>query len=124
MKKINLWYWIVTGIFAAFMLFSGIQNAMVTPDSVTLITTTLGYPEYFIHFIGIAKILGVIGILLPNLRRLKEWAYAGLFFDLFAATYSMIVKLGFDAMSLLFMLITMAFLFLSYYLWHKKIGTS
>ena len=123
MKKINLWYWIITGLFAAFMLMSGIQNAMATPESVKLISTDLGYPHYFSSFIGVAKILGVIGILLPNLRRLKEWAYAGLFFDLFSATYSMIVVLGFDPYSLIFMLLTMAFLFLSYFLWHKKIGT-
>jgi len=124
MKKVNLWYWIVTGLFAVFMLFSGIQNAMVTPESVKLITTDLGYPKYFVSFIGIAKILGVIGILLPNLRRLKEWAYAGLFFDLFSATYSMIIVMGFDPVSMIFMLVTIAFLFLSYYLWHKKIGTA
>jgi len=124
MKKINLWYWIITGLFAAFMLFSGIQNAMVTPESVKLITTDLGYPQYFVAFIGVAKILGVIGILLPNLRRLKEWAYAGLFFDLFSATYSMIMVAGFEPFSFIFMLVTMAFLFLSYYLWHRKIGTT
>jgi len=124
MKKINLWYWIVTSLFAVFMLFSGIQNAMVTPESVKLISTDLGYPQYFVAFIGVAKILGVVGILLPNLRRLKEWAYAGLFFDLFSATYSMIVVAGFEPFSFIFMLVTMAFLFLSYFLWHKKIGTT
>ncbi len=123
MKKINLWYWIITGVFALFMLFSGIQNAMATPESVKLIVTDLGYPQYFVSYIGVAKILGVIGILLPNLRRLKEWAYAGLFFDLFSATYSMIMVMGFEPFSLLFMLVNIAFLFLSYYLWHKKIGT-
>jgi uncharacterized membrane protein len=124
MKKINLWYWIVTGLFAAFMLMSGIQNAMATPESVKLISTDLGYPLYFSSFIGVAKIIGVIGILLPNLRRLKEWAYAGLFFDLFSATYSMIMVLGFEPYSMIFMVLLMVFLFLSYYLWHKKIGTA
>ena len=124
MKKINLWYWIVTGLFAAFMLLSGIQNAMATEDSVKLIVTGLGYPEYFVSYIGVAKILGAIGILLPNLRRLKEWAYAGLFFDLFSATYSMIMVAGFEPFSFLFMLLFIVFLFLSYYLWHRKIGTT
>lgn len=123
MKRVNIWYWIVTGLFAAFMLLSGIQNAMATPESVKLITTDLGFPQYFSTFIGVAKILGVIAILLPNLRRLKEWAYAGLFFDLFGATYAIIMTMGFEPFSFIVMLVLMAFLFISYYLWHKKIGT-
>ena len=129
MKKINLWYWIVTIIFAAFMLFSGITNAMVTEDSIALITTGLGYPKYFIAFIGVAKVIGAIAILIPSFRRIKEWAYAGLFFDLLAATYSLLGVQNFapsgkeTMVGLLFMVVTIGFLFLSYYLWHKKIGT-
>lgn len=117
MKKTRTWYWIITGIFAAFMLFTAIPNIMVTPESVTFITG-LGYPIYFIAFIGYAKLLGVIGILVPSFKRIKEWAYAGLFFDLFAATYSVIAKYGVDPGQLL-MVVTIGFLFLSYYLWHK-----
>lgn len=117
-KNLNLWYWIVTGLFAAFMAFTAIPDIMMSPDAVNMITG-LGYPDYFIPFIGVAKLLGAIAILIPNFDRVKEWAYAGLFFDLAGATYSAIYKEGFHlSMTLIF--IFMAVLFLSYYLWHKK----
>jgi len=77
-KKIRIAYWIVTGLFAAFMLFSAIPDIMVVPDAVTMVTG-LGYPKYLIRFLGVAKLLGVIAMLVPGFHRLKEWAYAGLF---------------------------------------------
>ena len=87
MKKINIAYWSVTGIFAAFMLFSAIPDMLIVPEAVTMITG-LGYPTYFIPFIGVAKLLGVIAILVPGFNRIKEWAYAGLFFDLIGYLFS------------------------------------
>ncbi|HKG07594.1 MAG TPA: DoxX family protein, partial [Pedobacter sp.] len=77
------------------------------------------YPDYFIPFIGVAKVLGSIAILVPSFKSIKEWAYAGLFFDLFAATYSIIKTAGISP-SLTFMILPMIFLFVSYYLWHKR----
>ncbi len=118
MKKINTYYWIITGIFAAFMIFSAIPDLMVIPDAVTMITG-LGYPKYFVFFIGLAKLLGSVTILVPGFKKLKEWAYAGLFFDLFGATYSAIAVGGFQA-AILFMILPIGFLFLSYGLWHKR----
>ncbi len=111
-------YWVITGIFAAFMAFSAIPDILLAPDAVTMITG-LGYPAYFIPFIGIAKLLGSIAILIPGFNRIKEWAYAGLFFDLAGATYSVIAKEGFQ-LPITFMVLPIGFLFLSYYLWHKK----
>lgn len=121
MKKINTWYWIVTGLFAAFMLFSSIPNVLVSAESVAFISNGLGYPAYFIPFIGVAKLIGCIAILVPQFRRIKEWAYAGLFFDLSGATYSLIVKNGFQP-GMLMMVLIIGFLFLSYFLWHKKLA--
>src|SRR5687768_8501803 len=95
MKKIKTAYWIVTGLFSAFMIFSAIPDALESPEAMKFVTG-LGYPDYFVRFIGIAKILGVIGILVPGFPRVTEWAYAGLFFDLFGATYSAIAKAGFQ----------------------------
>jgi hypothetical protein len=118
MKKTKIFYWIITGIFAAFMLFTAIPDIMMSPDAVKMISG-LGYPDYFIPFIGVAKVLGSIAILIPGFKSIKEWAYAGLFFDLVAATYSIIQTAGVSP-SLIFMVLPMVFLFVSYYLWHKK----
>jgi hypothetical protein len=123
MKKTNIAYWIVTGLFAAFMIFSAIPNIMTNAPSIALVTTHLGYPVYFIAFIGVAKLLGSIVILIPGLPRLKEWAYAGLAFDLVGATYSS-VKVGDPASDTSFMLIPMIFLAASYILYHKRLAAS
>ena len=88
MKKIKILFWVFNGLFAALMLFSAIPNIIVNADSVAFLSGKLGYPEYFIPFIGVAKLLGVIGILVPGYPRIKEWAYAGLTYDLLGATWS------------------------------------
>lgn len=120
MKKINILYWIFTGIFAAFMLMSGVQNAIPTADSVTLFEY-LGYPAYLLQFIGIAKVLGAVAIVIPGYPRIKEWAYAGLFFDLLGATYSSIAVDGFQ-IPMLFMVLFFAFEGLSYGFYHKRLA--
>lgn len=89
MKKTKIIYWIFTGLFAFFMLGSAIPDALVMPVAVGGFKE-MGYPVYLIPFLGVAKILGVIAILIPGYPRIKEWAYAGLTFDLIGATYSII----------------------------------
>ena len=121
MKNKNMLYWIFTALFGAFMLFSGITNLMVTPDSVDIIVNQLGYPVYFVAFVGFVKIVGVIAIIIPGFPRIKEWAYAGLFFDLIAATYSIIAATGFQP-SVFGMALPMVLGILSYYFYHKKLN--
>ncbi len=118
MKKTKTLYWIITGLFSAFMLFSAIPDVLVVPDAITFMNG-LGYPTYIIPFLGIAKLLGVIAILIPGFPRIKEWAYAGLFFDLTGATYSQIAHDGLVP-QVSFMLLPIGFLLLSYYFYHKK----
>lgn len=117
MKKIKIFYWIVTGLLCSFMLFSAIPNVLESQESIAFITN-LGYPDYFVKFIGVAKVLGVIAILLPGFPRLKEWAYAGLFYDLAGAGYSLIAKNGVEP-GMAFLLLPILFLFGSYYLYHR-----
>jgi len=118
MKKTKTLYWIITGLFSAFMLFSAIPDILVVPDAITFMNG-LGYPTYIIPFLGVAKLLGIIAILIPGFPRIKEWAYAGLFFDLTAATYSQIAHDGLLP-QVSFMLLPIGFLLLSYYFYHKK----
>ncbi len=119
MKKNKILYWTITGLFSAFMLFSAVPDILVVPDAITFMNH-LGYPKYIIPFLGVAKLLGVIAILVPGYPRIKEWAYAGLFFDLIGATYSGIANDGFQP-AMLIMVLPIAFLFFSYSLYHKKI---
>ena len=120
MKKTKTLYWIFTGLISAFMLFTSIPDILSTADAITFMTH-LGYPAYFIPFIGVAKALGVIAILIPGFPKIKEWAYAGLFFDLIGATYSIIAVYGISP-SIIFMIVTIGVLALSYIFYHRKLN--
>ncbi len=117
MKKTKILYWLFTALFAASMIFTAIPDIMVTAETKDFMHM-LGYPEYFTPFIGWMKILGCIAILIPGFPRIKEWAYAGLFFDLFGATYSAISVMGFMP-QMAGMLIWYALFVLSYVYFHK-----
>jgi hypothetical protein len=117
MKKTNILYWIFTSLFGALMLFSAIPDILSDPVAVKGMHGELGYPVYFIPFIGVAKLLGVIAILVQVFPRLKEWAYAGLFFDLIGATYS-VAAIGKPAW--IFMILPLALGITSYALYQKR----
>jgi hypothetical protein len=120
-KTINILYWVFTILFAALMLFSSYASIIVNKDAIGLIHDYLGFPIYFIPFTGYAKLLGSIAILIPGLKTIKEWAYAGLFFDLTGAVYSSIaVSKTVDPMMSL-MLIWFGTGILSYIFWKKRL---
>jgi hypothetical protein len=119
MKKTNIFYWIFTSLFAGMMIFSAIPDIVSDPIAVKGMHTELGYPLYFIPFIGVAKVLGAIAILVPGYPRLKEWAYAGLFFDLIGATYS-IVAIGKSVGDWGFMVLPFFLGIASYVFYQKK----
>ena len=120
-KTTNILYWIFTILFSGLMIYSSIDSIMVNEKARNLITGMLKYPEYFIPFTGWAKLIGAIIILIPGLRTIKEWAYAGLFFDLLAVIYSGIAlaKGHVDPMMAM-MLIWIVPGILSYIFWKKK----
>ncbi len=121
MKKTKIIYWSSTILFAAFMAFSAIPDILMDPEAVTFITN-LGYPDYFIPFIGVAKLLGCIAILIPGFKKIKEWAYAGLIFDLMGAVYSLLMTNGFE-MGMLMMIPIFAIAATSY-IYNEKINGS
>jgi DoxX-like protein len=86
--KARTWIgWIVTGLMAALMLLSAVPDVLRIPDALAVFRH-LGYPPYLLSFLGTAKIVGVAAVLAPGVPRLKEWAFAGLTFDLTGALYS------------------------------------
>jgi len=119
-KNINILYWVFTILFAGLMLFSAYGSVVVNEDAKKLIHDQLGYPVYFIPFSGYAKLIGAIVILIPGLKTVKEWAYAGLFFDLVGAVYSGIALAGKMDPMMAFMLIWFVPGILSYIFWKKK----
>ena len=119
-KTTNILYWTFTILFALLMIFASVGGIQPSQQAIELIHDSLGYPIYFIRFISVVKLIGVVAILIPKFNRIKEWAYAGLFFDLSAAIYSSIASSGkFDPL-LITMLIWIIPGILSYVFWHKR----
>ena len=114
--KNHLWiYRISTGLITALMLMSAgmyfFNNAEVSK-----VFTNLGYPTYIIYPLAIAKILGLIAIWTNFSKSLKEWAYAGFFFDFVLAFFAhVMINDGEFAPAL----VATILLFVSYFSWKK-----
>ena len=80
-------YWATTGLFCAVLGLSGIAHTTRLEDMAESMTG-LGYPLYFMTILGLAKLAGVVALLVPGRPLLKEWAYAGFTFNLVGATAS------------------------------------
>ena len=83
----KVFYWISTG-FAAFALTAASLTNLMRAPQIVATMSHLGYPSYVATILGAWKLLGVLAILAPGFPRLKEWAYAGFFFDLTGAAMS------------------------------------
>ena len=80
-------YWITTVLGPASFVIGGILNLTQAAPAITTLHH-LGYPAYFAFILGAGKLLGALAIVVPGHQRIKEWAYAGFFFNLTAAAFS------------------------------------
>lgn len=88
MRAKNIAYWTTTILVAFFIGGGGVAQVAHVKGTVDGFVHILGYPAYFVTILGVWKVLGPIAILVPRFPRLKEWAYAGIFFDLTGAAAS------------------------------------
>lgn len=89
-KRNKIIYWVATLWLSLGMTSTGIVQLIRMDEEVAMITR-LGYPAYILTLLGMAKVLGVVAVLLPRLPLVKEWAYAGFFFNMVGAIYSHVV---------------------------------
>lgn len=94
---------------------------MSSPESIELVSHHLGFPLYIVPFVGVAKLLGILAILIPGFPRLKEWAYAGLVLDLVGAIYAHI-SIGAPASEWAPIIVLVAIIAGSYIFHHKILG--
>lgn len=121
MKSVKIIYWVFTALLIVLMLFSAITSLMPkNPDGIAVMQH-LGYPYSVLKFLAVAKILGIIALLIPGYPRLKEWAYAGFTFDLVGAIFAGL-SAGDPITQVLPLFIGLIFIFGSYIFYHKKIG--
>jgi uncharacterized membrane protein YphA (DoxX/SURF4 family) len=87
MKTRTTLYWVFTGLTALAFAFGGVMD-LLRPEPMVQAIQHLGYPSYFLIILGTWKLLGAVAIAAPRLPLLKEWAYAGMLFDLTGAALS------------------------------------
>lgn len=97
MSPRNIGYWITTVLIAFFMGTGGAAQIWQYKSNPHGTVPELAYPMYFFAILGIWKMLGAIAILVPRFPLLKEWAYAGIFFDLTGAAASCAAVGGYGA---------------------------
>jgi uncharacterized membrane protein YphA (DoxX/SURF4 family) len=87
MKNHKIIFWIATGIIFLFEGLMPLGTLLFAPEYATAGTQPLGYPDYFAHALIVCKVLGATALIIPKFHpKIKEWAYAGLTFNLnFAA---------------------------------------
>ena len=88
-KSVAYWAATITIVFAMFS--GGVAELAHRPETINGMRE-LGYPVYFIMIIGFWKILGSVALVAPGLPRVKEWAYAGIFFNMTGAAVSHVVS--------------------------------
>lgn len=97
MKAKVIGYWLTTAVIGLETLAGGFidlvhgQTGLVSGPFIVDIITHLGYPVYFLMIIGVWKLLGGITLFAPGVPRLKEWAYAGILFELTGAAGSFVL---------------------------------
>lgn len=120
MKKTNILYWTFTSLFAFFMAGSAIPDIFSSPVALEGFKR-MSMPSYLTPFLGIAKALGVIALFIPGYPRIREWAYAGLFFDLLGATWC-VYNSAERGSSIFFMALPIAAGVLSYVYYHRRLA--
>lgn len=89
MKKNKIIYCVATTVIVLWEGVMPLATMLLAPQYVNAGTKPLGYPDYFAYTLIICKVLGVIAISYPKIpAKLKEWAYAGLTFNLIYASIS------------------------------------
>lgn len=87
MKGRVVGYWVTTGIIAFVFASGGLAQLARRQENVEGLLQ-LGYPAYVCTILGVWKVLGAAALLVPRFPRLKEWAYAGIVFELTGAAAS------------------------------------
>lgn len=122
MKRNKILFWTATIILLLFEGVMPLSTLLFAKEYATAGTKPLGYPDYFAYTLIVCKVLGVVAIALPKIpAKFKEWAYAGLTFNLLFAVISHAVvdgNIGFIIMPV----VIMGILAVSY-IYNSKINT-
>ncbi len=84
MNARNIAYWSTTALLAAAVLGSGLGK-LAGAEPLVESMAHLGYPTYLLTILGAWMVAGAVVLLAPGFARVKEWAYAGIVFQMTGA---------------------------------------
>jgi uncharacterized membrane protein len=116
-RTIKIVYWSLTILFSLAMLMDGIAG-VVREETGQQVMRQLGYPVYILTIVGSAKLLGVVALLQPWFRTVKEWAFAGFTINFVGAMASW-AFVSDDRTTLMPPLFMLVLLFVQYFFWTK-----
>jgi len=102
----NAVYWLATAVLAVELVVGGVWDILRAPQ-VRVVIDRLGYPAYFLVILGIWKLLGAVAVIVPRFPLLKEWAYAGVVFNLTGALASNVASGVTDTGTLAYLVLMM-----------------
>ena len=109
--------WIVQGVLALLFLFAG---GMKLVQPIEALTAQMPLPGLFVRFIGVAEVLGAIGLILPGLLRIRpgltSLAAAGLVIIMIGATVLTLAG-GEGALALIPLVVGLLLAFVAYGRW-------
>ena len=95
MKREKIIFWASTIFIFLFEAVMPLSSLIFAPEQFNVGTKPLGYPDYFAYSLMVCKVLGATALIIPSLHpKIREWAYAGLIFNLIFAALSHIVVDG------------------------------
>jgi uncharacterized membrane protein YphA (DoxX/SURF4 family) len=99
-------YWVTSALLAFELGLGGMWDVLRVPH-VREVMDRLGYPGYFLVILGVWKLLGAIAVIIPRFPRLKEWAYAGIVFNLTGALASHLASGVIDSGTMVYLVVMM-----------------
>lgn len=111
-NTIKILFYLTTGLISLFYL-QGVYLYLSGHENIINALNTLGFPLWLIPSLGVAKFLGVVALWLPIIPKwLREWAYAGIFFNALLAFGAHIAINDFDIAPLIVLLLLISSRFL------------
>jgi len=95
MRREEIIFWASTIFIFLFEAVMPLSSLIFAPEQFNVGTKPLGYPDYFAYSLMVCKVLGATALIIPSLHpKIREWAYAGLIFNLIFAALNHIVVDG------------------------------
>lgn len=116
-KAVRITYWVLLVLFCLMILgdaYGGLSHQQAGIDALKQI----GFPVYLLTFFGMLKVLGVIALLQNKFKAIKDWAFAGFFFNFLGAAWARASTNG-GTFLVILPLVFVVIVLVLYFLWRR-----